>query len=153
MERKEMVWKLKMSTLSWRQCIKSPVCRAPEHHRVPMLCVMCANLFTNVYIFGNNDLDLDLPEESAMGEPAWQGAGQEEGLKIWRIVVCSYFNSYSMLSVDSLFWLAIIISGLILGLRLANERQRYFVTMSLIGWAQTYEGVKWHWHSMAVALN
>ena len=27
-------------------------------------------------------------------------------------------------------------SGLILGLRLANERRRYFVTMSLIGWAQ-----------------
>ena len=46
-----------------------------------------------------------------------------------------------MLSVDSSFWLAIMISGLILGLRLSNERQRYFVTMSLIGWAQTYEGV------------
>ena len=30
-----------------------------------------------------------------------------------------------------------IISGLILGLRPANERRRYFVTMSLIGWAQT----------------
>ena len=29
-------------------------------------------------------------------------------------------------------------SGLILGLRLANERQRCFVTTSLIGWAQTY---------------
>ena len=27
--------------------------------------------------------------------------------------------------------------GLILGLRPANERQRYFVTTSLIGWAQT----------------
>ena len=26
---------------------------------------------------------------------------------------------------------------LILGLRPANERRRYFVTMSLIGWAQT----------------
>ena len=29
-------------------------------------------------------------------------------------------------------------SGLILGLRPANERRRYFVTTSLIGWAQTY---------------
>ena len=29
------------------------------------------------------------------------------------------------------------VSGLILGLRPAIERQRYFVTMSLIGWAQT----------------
>ena len=27
-------------------------------------------------------------------------------------------------------------TGLILGLRPANERWRYFVTMSLIGWAQ-----------------
>ena len=30
-----------------------------------------------------------------------------------------------------------ICSGLILGLRLANERRRYKVTPSLIGWAQT----------------
>ena len=29
-----------------------------------------------------------------------------------------------------------IISGLILGLHQANVRQRYFVTTSLIGWAQ-----------------
>ena len=29
------------------------------------------------------------------------------------------------------------ITGLILGLCLANERRCYFVTMSLIGWAQT----------------
>ena len=29
-------------------------------------------------------------------------------------------------------------SGLILGLRPANERQRYFVTTSLIGWAQIW---------------
>ena len=28
-------------------------------------------------------------------------------------------------------------SGLILGLRQANERRRYFITTSLIGWAQT----------------
>ena len=29
-----------------------------------------------------------------------------------------------------------ITAGLILGLRIANERRRYFVTTSLIGWAQ-----------------
>ena len=29
------------------------------------------------------------------------------------------------------------VSGLILGLHPANEKQRYFVTLSLIGWAQT----------------
>ena len=31
----------------------------------------------------------------------------------------------------------VIISGLLLGLRPANERRRYFVTTSLIGWTQT----------------
>ena len=30
------------------------------------------------------------------------------------------------------------ITGLIVGLRPANERRRYFVTTSFIGWAQTY---------------
>ena len=30
-----------------------------------------------------------------------------------------------------------ILTGLILGLHPANERRRYFVTTSLIGWAQT----------------
>ena len=30
-----------------------------------------------------------------------------------------------------------MLAGLILGLRPANERRRYFVTTSLIGWAQT----------------
>ena len=34
-------------------------------------------------------------------------------------------------------WPAQLEARLILGLRPANERQRYFVTMSLIGWAQT----------------
>ena len=32
----------------------------------------------------------------------------------------------------------IVVAGLILGLRPANERRRYFVTMSPIGWAQTW---------------
>ncbi len=32
-------------------------------------------------------LFLSLSEEAAETEPAWEGAGQEEGLKIWRIVV------------------------------------------------------------------
>ena len=39
-------------------------------------------------------------------------------------------------SVSSLKLLWLNRSGLILGLRPANKRQRYFVTMSLIGWAQ-----------------
>ena len=35
-------------------------------------------------------------------------------------------------------------SGLILGLRPANERWCYFVTTSLIGWAQTLNQL-WYW--------
>ena len=31
-----------------------------------------------------------------------------------------------------------IVTGLILGLRPADERRRYFVTTSLIGWVQSY---------------
>lgn len=31
-------------------------------------------------------------EESAMGEPAWSGAGESVGLKIWRIVVRLYIS-------------------------------------------------------------
>ena len=31
-----------------------------------------------------------------------------------------------------------LLSGFILGLRLTNERRRYFVTLSLIGWVQTF---------------
>ena len=33
----------------------------------------------------------------------------------------------------------ILISGLILGLRPTNERRRYIVATSLIGWAQYYD--------------
>ena len=38
---------------------------------------------------------------------------------------------------SSRFSLRLLLTGLILGLRLANERRHYFVTTSLIGWAQT----------------
>lgn len=31
-------------------------------------------------------------EESAMGEPAWSGAGESVSLKIWRIVVRLYIS-------------------------------------------------------------
>ena len=40
-------------------------------------------------------------------------------------------------SSNEAVWLDLKISGLILGLRPANERRRYKVTPSLIGWAQT----------------
>ena len=36
-------------------------------------------------------------------------------------------------------------SGLILGLRPANERRRYFVTTSFIGWAQIQNHDVFHW--------
>ena len=38
-----------------------------------------------------------LTEESAEQEPAWQGAGQEPGLKIWRIEVSSFKKKNPML--------------------------------------------------------
>lgn len=40
---------------------------------------------------------LAVSEESAMGEPAWEGAGQEVGTKIWRIVVSSTLYRYCRL--------------------------------------------------------
>ena len=36
-----------------------------------------------------------------------------------------------------------VVPGLNLGLRPANERRRYFVTTSLIGWAQSVESALW----------
>lgn len=40
---------------------------------------------SNMALFGS-DLERQVKKESAMGEPAWTGAGQAVGLKIWRIV-------------------------------------------------------------------
>lgn len=40
---------------------------------------------SNVALFGS-DTDRQVKKESAETEPAWQGAGEEVGLKIWRIV-------------------------------------------------------------------
>eukprot|EP00745_Piridium_sociabile_P037822 TRINITY_DN69004_c1_g2_i2.p1 TRINITY_DN69004_c1_g2~~TRINITY_DN69004_c1_g2_i2.p1 ORF type:complete len:379 (+),score=102.48 TRINITY_DN69004_c1_g2_i2:252-1388(+) len=39
---------------------------------------------TNLALFGS-DTEKQVKEESAKAEPAWQGAGQAPGLKIWRI--------------------------------------------------------------------
>ncbi|XP_076447812.1 gelsolin-like protein 2 isoform X2 [Babylonia areolata] len=39
---------------------------------------------TNLALFGS-DTEKEVKKESAEQEPAWQGAGQEVGLKIWRI--------------------------------------------------------------------
>lgn len=40
---------------------------------------------SNMALFGS-DTEKKVKKESAESEPAWQGAGQEEGQKIWRIV-------------------------------------------------------------------
>lgn len=40
---------------------------------------------SNMALFGS-DLERQVKKESAQTEPAWEGAGQEVGLKIWRIV-------------------------------------------------------------------
>ncbi|ESO91380.1 hypothetical protein LOTGIDRAFT_105757, partial [Lottia gigantea] len=39
---------------------------------------------SNMALFGS-DTEKQVKKESAEGEPAWQGAGQEVGLKIWRV--------------------------------------------------------------------
>lgn len=40
---------------------------------------------SNMALFGS-DLERQVKKESAQTEPAWEGAGQEVGLKIWRVV-------------------------------------------------------------------
>ena len=37
-------------------------------------------------------------EESAMGEPAWSGAGESVSLKIWRVVVRLYISKEQKLN-------------------------------------------------------
>lgn len=39
-------------------------------------------------------IPLTISEESAASEPAWQKAGQKEGIQIWRIVVSCFYFSY-----------------------------------------------------------
>ena len=57
---------------------------------------------------------------------------------------CEYLKSISVVINSAINH---PISGLLLGLRPANERRRYFVIMSLIGWAQTkkrtYRYARW----------
>ena len=45
-------------------------------------------------------------------------------------------NAMNMNLLNHRNWVDILFPGLIIGLRPANERRRYFVTMSLIGWVQ-----------------
>ena len=50
-------------------------------------------------------------------------------------VTCKIYSDHSPVQTVSIKF---EITGLILGLRPANERRRYKVTPSLIGWTQTY---------------
>ena len=59
--------------------------------------------------------------------PAHSAAGPRE---MWAL------RTSLLVGITEPLWL-LIHAGLILGLRPANERWRYFVTTSLIGWAQT----------------
>ena len=52
------------------------------------------------------------------------------------ILLCLLWFCYQLL-VNCMIYLHLCNSGLILGFRPANERLRYNVTSSLIGWAQT----------------
>ena len=54
--------------------------------------------------------------------------------KLWKL--CFYVSQYKFTTTMVKCWCGCI-TGLVLGLRPANERRRYKVTPSLIGWAQT----------------
>ena len=58
-------------------------------------------------------------------------------------ILISRLNLFWHVSLDNNYMVEcetnIYNTGLILGLRPANERRRYFVTTSLIGWAQNLE--------------
>ena len=47
------------------------------------------------------------------------------------------FQNLQIVGEYSIFFVYIVTTMMILGLRPANERRCYFVTKSLIGWAQT----------------
>ena len=63
------------------------------------------------------------------------------GLKIYADFVAYQFQVRVYVCCESslccTFMIPMMYTGLILGLRQANERRRYYVTTSLIGWAQT----------------
>ena len=66
---------------------------------------------------------------------AFLGAQQRKHQSYLRMQLWIYHFSYTAIQVISIF--GKLVSGLILSLRPANERRRYKVTPSLIGWAQT----------------
>ena len=83
--------------------------------------------------------------EHPLGSMLWaRNAGNDMSLwNIWTtigLIGCEItqniikFDRY--LRKQGIHWLLPPVAELILGLRLANERRRYFVTTFLIGWAQ-----------------
>ena len=56
--------------------------------------------------------------------------------QLWRVVARSWSWRFTSRTMDELCLNLKGESELILGLRPANERRRYFVTTSLIGWMQ-----------------
>ena len=68
---------------------------------------------------------MPLPVDLVVGMGGWL---HPMGLCVYFVIYVQYSMMVKVISVS--------ISGLILGLRRANERRRYFVTTSLIGWVQ-----------------
>ena len=83
---------------------------------------------------------------------------QQAGMKMWNYpkfnsLICVKSKCY-LIKSNGLLWLLSrtfpqknVLTGLILGLHPANERHHYKVTLSLIGWAQT-----WNQHCIDVCL-
>ena len=63
---------------------------------------------------------------------------------VWyELLVCFPIPSWKDVSLRHDHWCMYMWAALILGLRPANERRRYFVTTSLIGWAQAKNQPWW----------
>ena len=65
---------------------------------------------------------------------AWRRIGNKP---LSEPMLTQFIDAYKVLGGDELILPHCKVAELILGLRPANERRRYFVTTSLIGWAQT----------------
>ena len=86
-----------------------------------------------------------------MATQIWINIGSGKCLAAWRHQATAWTNvdlssnafhgipweQHLQFFIDYIFILLITITGLILGLHPANERRRYKVMPSLIGWAQT----------------
>ena len=96
---------------------------------------MCSQIMTSRF---RQHSCLDIPNQTCrprapvLDQPV-NGASNHQQFRLWRpnAIAC---HAYTTFLNEDMYSNA----GLILGLRSAHERRRYFVTTSLIGWAQSW---------------